>query len=55
MMPWTLATEKRGGKEAYDMTQSQYATLLQNTLYIPGDGDDEDENILLPSSVRYGW
>lgn len=52
MMPWTFAIEMHRRKEAYDMTQAQKATLFQNALYIPGDGDDEDENIFLPSSVR---
>ena len=35
------------------MTLTQYQLLLsKNTLYIPGDEDDEEESLLLPSSPR---
>jgi hypothetical protein len=34
------------------MSLTYYQLLLWNTLYIPGDEDDEEEGLLLPSSPR---
>lgn len=34
------------------MTLTRYQLFLSSTLYIPGDEDDEEESLLLPSSMR---
>jgi hypothetical protein len=40
-------------KEIYDMIiPTHYQLLRWNTLYIPGDEDDDEEGLLLPSSPR---